>query len=84
MMARLWLLVFCIVLAIPLTDGGPATYGVCQAGCAAAVCACYSAGGLTFGTITGGAGAPAVALACNIAFGKCSAACAAMVLMPTP
>ena len=84
MMARLWLLVFCTVLVMPLTDGFLATYGVCQAGCAAAVCVCYTAAGLVFGTVTGGAGAPAAAIACNAAFGKCSAACAVMVLTPTP
>jgi len=83
-MAKSWLLVFCIVLAIPRTDGGPATYGVCQSGCAAAVCACYTAGNLVFGTVTAGVGAPAVALVCNAKFGKCSAACAAMSLTPTP
>ena len=82
MMGRLWLLVFCIMLTMPLTDGGPVTYWVCQAGCAAAVCACYAAGGLLFDTFTP---PQAIALSsCNAKFGQCSAACAAMVLLPTP
>ena len=39
------------------------------------VVACYGAAGLVFGTVTAGAGAPAAAVACNAAFGKCMAAC---------
>ena len=54
---------------------GPAAYGICQAGCAAIVVACYTAGGFTFGTVTGGAGAPAVVLGCNLAFGTCQSKC---------
>ena len=52
--------------------------------CQAAVVACYSSAGLIFGTVTGGAGAPVAAVACNAAFAKCSAACAAGFLLPTP
>lgn len=64
-------------------NAGPAAYGVCQAGCAAVVMACYGAAGLTWGA-TAGALAPASALACNAAFGKCQAACALIALSPTP
>jgi hypothetical protein len=35
-------------------DAGPAAYGICQAGCAAVVTACYAAGGAVFGTVTAG------------------------------
>ena len=62
---------------------GPAAYGVCQAGCAAVVMACYGAAGSTWGA-TLGATAPASIIACNMAFGKCQAACAAVLLAPTP
>lgn len=48
------------------------------------VVACYSAAGFVFGTVTAGvATAPAV-LACNAAFGQCSATCATLLLAPTP
>jgi hypothetical protein len=62
---------------------GPVAYGICQAGCAAVVTACYSAGGATWGA-TLAATAPATILVCNAAFGKCSAACAVVALTPTP
>ncbi|KAL6922372.1 hypothetical protein FSHL1_006334 [Fusarium sambucinum] len=51
---------------------GPVAYGACQAGCASIVMACYSAAGFTWGA-TAGATAPATIIACNAAFGKCSA-----------
>ncbi|KAF1972136.1 zygote-specific protein, partial [Bimuria novae-zelandiae CBS 107.79] len=70
------------VLAGPAL-AGPATYGVCQAGCPALVMACYSAAGFTWGT-TLGASAPATIAACNTAFGTCQAACAAVLLAPMP
>lgn len=76
------MIVGCVLL--PIGETGPATYGLCQAACAAAVVVCYSAAGLTFGTVTAGVGAPAAAIACNAAFAKCSAACAAGFLLPTP
>ncbi|KAH8653200.1 zygote-specific protein, partial [Tricladium varicosporioides] len=62
---------------------GPALYGICQAGCATVVMACYTAAGFTWGA-TLGASAPPTILACNAAFGTCSAACAAVILAPTP
>jgi hypothetical protein len=45
--------------------------------------ACYSAAGFTWGA-TLGASAPATIIACNTAFGSCQAACAAVLLAPTP
>lgn len=62
---------------------GPAAYGVCQGGCATIVMACYSAAGFTWGA-TVGASAPGTIIACNLAFGKCQAECAATLLAPTP
>ena len=71
---------FLLVLVIPVRGDL-----VCQAGCAAVVGACYSSAGFVFGTVTAGAGTPVALLACNTAFGKCSAACAALALVaPTP
>lgn len=64
--------------------GGPTAYGICQAGCAALVVACYAAAGATFGTVTAGAGAAPAILACNAAFGKCCAACWLAFFAPTP
>ncbi|KAF8847622.1 hypothetical protein BDZ45DRAFT_315958 [Acephala macrosclerotiorum] len=62
---------------------GPAAYGICQAGCASVVMACYGAAGFTWGA-TLGASAPASIVLCNSAFGTCYAACAAALLLPTP
>jgi len=75
---------FVLALFISIIDAGPIAGAVCQAGCAAAVVFCYAAAGFVFGTVTAGAGTPAAVLACNAAFGQCSAACAAMVVAPTP
>lgn len=76
---------FCIVLLMgSCTEAGPAAYGLCQAGCAAVVVACYAAAGAVFGTVTAGAATAPAILACNVAFGKCSAVCAAIALTPTP
>ncbi len=73
-----------MLLIASCTEAGPAAYGVCQAGCAALVVACYAGAGAVFGTVTGGVGAPPAILACNLAFGKCSAACIAAGFFPTP
>ena len=62
---------------------GPAAYGVCQAGCASVVTACYAAAGFTWGA-TLGATAPALIMACNASFGACQAACVAAGLALTP
>uniref|UniRef100_A0A914HI89 Cysteine-rich protein n=1 Tax=Globodera rostochiensis TaxID=31243 RepID=A0A914HI89_GLORO len=73
-----------LVLLVHLANGGPAAYGVCQAGCAAIVVACYAAGGLVFGTVTAGLSTAPTILACNSAFGTCQAACWAALVAPTP
>ena len=52
--------------------------------CAAGVVACYSAAGYVFGTVTAGAGTPAVLIGCNTAFGKCMTGCAAAAVSPIP
>lgn len=72
------------LLGIAVTaTAGPAAYGICQAGCASVVMACYSAADFTWGA-TCGATVPATIIACNSAFGKCQAACAAILLPPVP
>ena len=48
------------------------------------VVACYTAGGFTFGTVTAGAGTPAVIIGCNVALGTCMTGCAALLITPTP
>ncbi|KAJ5116293.1 hypothetical protein N7456_000641 [Penicillium angulare] len=62
---------------------GPIGYGICQAGCASLVMACYAAGGATWGA-TLGATAPPTIVGCNTAFGTCQVACAAVLLVPFP
>ncbi|KAF2262031.1 hypothetical protein CC78DRAFT_535094 [Lojkania enalia] len=71
-----------LLLLAGTASAGPAAYGVCQAGCAGVVMACYSAAGFTWGA-TMGASAPATIVACNAAFGSCQAACAAALIAPT-
>ncbi|KAG0018422.1 hypothetical protein BGZ81_010247 [Podila clonocystis] len=75
----------CIFLTIiGLATAGPLAYGICQTGCNAVAVACYAAAGFTFGTVTGGAGIPAVIAGCNTALGVCMAACIAAGCAPTP
>ncbi|KAI0824053.1 hypothetical protein BC628DRAFT_1323633 [Trametes gibbosa] len=69
--------------AVPTTQAGPLAYGVCQTGCNALVVACYASAGAVFGTVTAGVGTPAAIIACNVALGQCSAACALVALTPT-
>jgi len=84
-MRQLLGLVLVIAILLPQADGGLALYGVCQAGCAGIVVACYAAAGYTFGTVTAGVGTPLAIQGCNSAFGFCSAKCAAVTLvLPTP
>ncbi|KAF2490063.1 hypothetical protein BU16DRAFT_518757 [Lophium mytilinum] len=82
MKLRLSILALLTGAAVPIS-AGPIGYGICQAGCAGVVMACYSAGGATWGA-TLGATAPATIIGCNTAFGSCQAACAAVLLAPTP
>jgi hypothetical protein len=74
---------FTVFLHTASASAGLAGYGICQAGCAGLVVACYSAAGFVFGTVFAAA-APHAILACNAAFGKCSAACAVVLLSPFP
>lgn len=69
-------------LLIELAAAGPLAYGVCQAGCATLVMACYGAAGATWGATAGASAAPTV-VACNLAFGKCQAACSVAGFCPT-
>ncbi|KAF6802731.1 hypothetical protein CSOJ01_11404 [Colletotrichum sojae] len=66
-------LVTIALVTIPTATAGPVGYGICQAGCAAVVVACYAGAGATFGVTAGVATGPAV-IACNAAFGQCQAA----------
>jgi len=72
-----------VALLATSVSAGPAAYGVCQAGCAAVVMACYAAGGATWGA-TLAITAPATIVGCNAGYGTCQAACAAVLLAPTP
>ncbi|KAK3838011.1 MAG: hypothetical protein JOS17DRAFT_380799 [Linnemannia elongata] len=75
-------LVFLSILGV--TNAGLMAYGICQSGCNALAVACYGAAGATFGTMTAGAGIPAVILACNTGLGTCMVACIAAGCAPTP
>ncbi|KAL7316134.1 hypothetical protein PS15m_005271 [Mucor circinelloides] len=76
----------CIIFLglISSTYAGPLAYGICQTGCNALAVACYGAAGFTFGTVTAGAGVPAVILGCNTALGACMAGCIAAGCAPIP
>jgi hypothetical protein len=74
-MRKALLLLFLVTLLGNGCESIGISTGICYAGCATLVVTCYSAAGLVFGTVTAGAGAPAAAIACNAAFGKCMAAC---------
>ncbi|KAL7276811.1 hypothetical protein RUND412_000197 [Rhizina undulata] len=75
--------ILCLSALSSVALAGPAMYGICQAGCAAVVTACYGAAGFTWG-VSLGAMIPASIVACNSAFGTCQAACAVVALAPTP
>ncbi len=84
-MAKVAAIFLCIIILMAsCIQARAAAYGICQAGCASLVVACYAAAGLVFGTVTAGVGTSPAALACNVAFGKCSAACIAAGFSPTP
>ncbi|CAG8771382.1 36661_t:CDS:2, partial [Racocetra persica] len=72
------------LLLLSTTEAGPLTFVLCQSACNAGWVSCYAGAGLVAGTVTGGLGAPAAALLCNVAQGTCIAACAASFLTPTP
>ncbi|EER12078.1 conserved hypothetical protein [Perkinsus marinus ATCC 50983] len=60
-------LIFFYLLTAFLAEAGLLTYGICQAGCAAAWVSCNAACGVVAGTVTAGAATPACILACNAA-----------------
>ncbi|KAF9352520.1 hypothetical protein BGX26_009688, partial [Mortierella sp. AD094] len=62
---------FVLLSILGLSSAGPLAYGLCQTGCNALAVACYAAAGFTFGTVTAGAGIPAVIAGCNAALGTC-------------
>jgi hypothetical protein len=62
------LLLFLLSIA-SFVAASPLAYGICQSGCNALVVACFAAAGVTFGTVTAGAGVPAAIIACNARFG---------------
>lgn len=72
------------LIMIRFVEAGPLAYAICQSGCNAMAVACYTAAGVTFGTITAGLAAPAAVLGCNGALGTCMAACVAAGFTPTP
>lgn len=72
-----------VLALVSYAVAGPAAYGVCQSGCAGLAMACYAAGGATWGATFGATAGPTI-VACNSAFGICSAKCAALLLAPTP
>lgn len=77
---------FAIIIVLGMlmnrATAGPITGAACTAACAAGVVTCYAAAGFVFGTVTAGAGTPAVILGCNAAFGACMKACVAVTLNP--
>lgn len=75
----------CLLVLANSVLAGPIAAGLCYAGCAGLVVACFTAAGATFGTVPGAVIAASPALAgCNAAFSTCMVNCAAAVLLPTP
>ena len=73
-----------LAVFVPPANAGFAAYGICQTGCNMLTVTCFAVGGLVFGTVTGGASAPAAALTCSKSQGVCMMACVAAGCMPTP
>ncbi|CAG8544979.1 30828_t:CDS:2 [Racocetra persica] len=84
MTKQLFFAILLSLLLLSTTEAGPITFILCQSACNAGWVSCYAAAGLVAGTVTGGLGAPAAALLCNVAQGACMAACAASFLTPIP
>ena len=55
-MKQFFAFILIIALLSTCAESGPLAYGICQTGCNAGVVACYTAAGVTFGTVTAGAG----------------------------
>jgi hypothetical protein len=83
-MNRMKVFLSILLVLLAQANAGPIAYGICQSGCAVLVVSCYAAAGFTFGTVTAGLGTAPAVLACNAAFGICSAKCAAIALTPIP
>ncbi|KAK3831940.1 MAG: hypothetical protein J3R72DRAFT_454504 [Linnemannia gamsii] len=83
MNSRVLLFILVLLSILGLTTAGPLAYGICQSGCNALAVACYGAAGVTFGTMTAGAGIPAVIVGCNTGLGTCMVACIAAGFAPT-
>ncbi|KAI8349664.1 hypothetical protein BD560DRAFT_410117 [Blakeslea trispora] len=83
-MMKLFLFFAIACLFISQSEAGPISYAICQTGCNALAVACYAAAGAVFGTVTAGAGTPAVILGCNAAQGVCMSACAVVAVVPIP
>ncbi|XP_043465910.1 uncharacterized protein LOC122500848 [Leptopilina heterotoma] len=79
-------LIIALVLALAnVATAGPLAAGICYAGCAGVVCACFAAAGVVFGTVPLSVIAATPALAgCNSAFATCMSLCSAAVIAPTP
>jgi hypothetical protein len=76
-------LIIIVFFLVNQVQSGLFSTGLCYSGCAALVCACYSAAGFTFGTVVASAATPAVIVGCNTAFGACMAKCSvATFLLP--
>lgn len=84
-MANQKLIIVLILSLANMSTAGPLTAGICYAGCAGIVCACFTAAGAVFGVATAAAiSASPLLTQCNLAFAKCMALCAAAVTAPTP
>jgi hypothetical protein len=79
-----FLVLVLLLLSLSVVHSGPLSYAICQTGCNALAVACYGAAGVTFGTVTAGAGIPAAIVACNAGLGVCMSACVAAGLSPIP
>ncbi|TVY75793.1 hypothetical protein LSUE1_G003862 [Lachnellula suecica] len=64
----------------PPATAGPAAFGICQAGCAGAAMACYSAAGFA---IRAAPLSPIKTGLLNSAQGACCSTCAALLFRPT-
>mmetsp|Transcript_20459 Transcript_20459/g.18595 ORF Transcript_20459/g.18595 Transcript_20459/m.18595 type:complete len:85 (+) Transcript_20459:35-289(+) len=83
MNSQIIFIIIILLLSLSLIKSGPLAYGICQTGCNALAVSCYAAAGYTFGTVTAGAGIPAVIVGCNSGLGICMAGCIAAGFAPT-
>ncbi|KAF1987320.1 hypothetical protein K402DRAFT_57907 [Aulographum hederae CBS 113979] len=81
MRPRAILIASLLLAAATSVSAGPASYGICQAGCASVVMACYAAAGANWGAVLA-FGAPSAVATCNAAFGPCQSACHVVACIP--